>query len=229
MTNTYKYPRPAITVDCVVFGYDGNELNILLIKRGIEPFVDCWALPGGFVRHDETIDEAAKRELLEETFVKNIYLEQLYTFGDLYRDPRERVISVSYFALVRQEEFQIKASTDANEVAWFKVQNTPALAFDHENILEMALKRLKNKVRYEPIGFELLPPKFPFSALEQLYESIIGKPLDRRNFRNKFQKMGLLTKLSEKQEKVAHKRGFLYQFDSDKYEQLKKDGFEFAI
>src|SRR5436305_14695434 len=151
---SYKYPRAALTVDCVVFGFDEGELKVLLIQRGLEPFKGRWALPGGFVRLEETIDEAARRELSEETGLTNVFLEQLYTFGAVERDPRERVVSVAHFALVKLAAHETKAATDAAEARWFPVSKTPKLAFDHVEILGTALVRLKAKVRYQPIGFE---------------------------------------------------------------------------
>src|SRR5439155_5728641 len=156
MRHTYKYPRPALTVDCVVFGFGEGELKILLIERGLEPFKGRWALPGGFVRVDETLDEAARRELEEEAGLKNVFLEQLYTFGAVDRDPRERVVSVAYYALVKLSEHEAKAATDAANARWFPISGVPRLAFDHGQILETAVARLKAKVRYQPIGFELL-------------------------------------------------------------------------
>src|SRR5947209_9801116 len=160
MPHTYDYPRAALTVDCVVFGFDEGELKVLLIQRGLEPFKGRWALPGGFVRVDETLDAAARRELHEEAGLTNVFLEQLYTFGAVDRDPRERVVSVAYYALVKLSEHQAKAATDAANARWFVVSKAPRLAFDHAGILSLALARLKGKVRYQPIGFELLPPKF---------------------------------------------------------------------
>src|SRR5438876_8359147 len=165
MPYTYKYPRPALTVDCVVFGFDEGELKVLLIQRGLIPFKGGWALPGGFVRLEEALDEAARRELIEETGLTNVFLEQLYTFGAAERDPRERVVSVAHYALVKLSEHNAKAATDAANARWFPVSNVPKLAFDHADILSMAMDRLKGKVRYEPIGFELLPPKFTLSQL----------------------------------------------------------------
>src|ERR1700677_1958726 len=150
----YQYPRAALTVDCVVFGIDEGELNVLLIERGLEPFKGRWALPGGFVRVDETLDDAARRELAEEAGLSNVFLEQLYTFGDVERDPRERVVSVAYYALVKVLDHHAKADTDAAKAKWFPVSKVPKLAFDHTPILAAALARLKGKVRYEPIGFE---------------------------------------------------------------------------
>src|SRR5256885_17143513 len=154
MRHTYKYPRPALTVDCVVFGFDEAELKVLLIERGLEPFKGKWALPGGFVRVDETLDEAARRELEEEAGLKNVFLEQLYTFGEVDRDPRERVVSVAYYALVKLADFSTKAATDAADARWFPISKMPRLAFDHANILATALTPLKVKVRYQPTRFQ---------------------------------------------------------------------------
>src|SRR5256885_5574951 len=156
MAFSYQYPRAALTVDCVVFGFDEGELKVLLIERALEPFKGKWALPGGFVRVDETLDEAARRELEEEAGLRNVFLEQLYTFGAVDRDPRERVVSVAYYALVEPTKFKLKAATDASDAQWFPVNKLPKLAFDHADIVKAATLRLRNKVRYEPIGFELL-------------------------------------------------------------------------
>src|SRR5436190_8594109 len=150
MAYTYKYSRPALTVDCVVFGFDDGELKVLLIQRGLIPFKGRWALPGGFVRVEETLDEAARRELIEETGLTNVFLEQLYTFGAVDRDPRERVVSVAYFALVKHAEHPAAGATDASDARWFPIGKFPRLAFDHADILMTALARLRAKVRYEP-------------------------------------------------------------------------------
>lgn len=157
MSYTYEHPRPSLTVDAVVFGYDDALLRILLVQRGTPPFEGSWALPGGFVRMDETLEEAARRELREETAVTRLYLEQLYTFGDPGRDPRGRVVSVAYYGLVKLADHRVRASTDASHAAWFDVDDLPTLAFDHARIVETALERLRAQVRYRPIGFELLP------------------------------------------------------------------------
>src|SRR6516162_9599059 len=181
MAHTYQYPRAALTVDCVVFGFDEGDLKVLLIERGLEPFKGRWALPGGFVRVDETLDAAARRELQEEAGLTNIFLEQLYTFGAVDRDPRERVVSVAYYALVKLTEHAAKAATDAANAQWFPVLKVPKLAFDHGHILSTAVERLKSKVRYQPIGFELLPPKFTLSQLQHLYEAVLGTELENPN------------------------------------------------
>lgn len=230
MAHCYEFPRPAITVDCVVFGLDKQHiLKVLLIQRNLPPFKGQWALPGGFVRMHETLEEAALRELREETGVKNIFLEQLYTFGLLDRDPRDRVITVTYYGLINLEEYQLAAATDADDAAWFAIDRLPPLAFDHETIFQTALKRLKGKLRYEPIGFELLPKKFPLSQLQKLYEIVLGQELDKRNFRKKILKMDLLIELDEKQKDVPHRAARLYQFDENKYQALKQKGFNFEL
>ncbi len=230
MSYCYEYPRPALTVDCVVFGLDEQDiLKVMLIKRRLPPFKGEWALPGGFVRVDESLDAAARRELQEETGIEDVFLEQLYSFGAVDRDPRERVVTVAYYALVNLGDHTIHAATDASEAGWFSLDNLPSLAFDHSSILEVAINRLKGKVRYEPIGFELLPQKFTLSQLQRLYETVLGQPLDKRNFRKKFLKMDLLIELNETQTGVSHRAARLYQFDTEKYHKLKQNGFNFEI
>jgi 8-oxo-dGTP diphosphatase len=229
MPFTYQYPHPAVTVDAVVFGYDEADLKVLLIQREQAPYKSRWALPGGFVEIDEGLDEAARRELEEETGLTRLYLEQLYTFGAPKRDPRERIISVAYYALVKLDAQAVRAASDAKNVAWFPVADLPALAFDHEEILEVALRRLKAKIRYEPIGFELLAEKFPLSELQRLYETILEQPLDKRNFRKKILSMGLLADTEEIQQDVAHRAARLYRFDEVAYRRFKKAGFNFEI
>jgi 8-oxo-dGTP diphosphatase len=229
MPYTYQYPRAALTIDCVVFGFDESELKLLLIQRGLQPFKDRWAFPGGFVRVEETIDEAARRELAEETGLKGVFLEQLYTFGEVDRDPRERVVSVAYYALVKLSDHRAKAATDAANAEWFPISKVPKLAFDHADILETALLRLKNKVRYEPIGFELLPPKFTLSQLQQLYEAVLESDIDKRNFRKKVLSFDLLVPLKETHMAGRHRPAQLFEFDAEKYEKLKKHGFNFEV
>jgi len=229
MRTTYTYPRPALTVDCVIFGLDVEELKVMLIQRNLEPFRGMWALPGGFVQIDESLEEAARRELQEETGIEHVFLEQLYTFGRLDRDPRERVVSVAYFALANLEGHHIHATMDARNAAWFPISDTSNLAFDHEEILGIALTRLKGKVRYQPIGFELLPPKFTLTQLQLMYEIILQKRLDKRNFRKKILGMDLLVELDEIQQDVAHRAARLFRFDERKYKRLIKQGFNFEI
>ena len=229
MPFTYEYPRAALTVDCVVFGFDEAELKVLLIQRALEPFKGRWALPGGFVRVDETLDAAARRELVEETGLENVFLEQLFTYGEVARDPRERVVSVAYFALVKLSDHRAQAATDAANAEWFPVAKLPKLAFDHAEIVDQAWVRLQGKVRYQPVGFELLPPKFTLSQLQHLYEAILGTELDKRNFRKKVLGYELLVPLNETLMAGRHRPAQLFRFDADKYEKLKKRGFNFEL
>lgn len=228
MAYTYEYPRPALTVDCVIFGLIDNEIKVLLIKRGGEPYKGQWALPGGFVDMEEDLQTAALRELEEETGVKNVFIEQLYTFGGLGRDPRGRVVSVCYYALVNLKDHPVEASSDADKADWYALDEMPPLAFDHEKILAVAVERLRGKLKYQPIGFELLPKKFTLTQLQKLYETILSKPLNKRNFRTKIIKMDVLKKV-ERQQGVAHRPAFLYQFDQEKYEQYTKGGKAFEL
>ena len=228
--HTYNYPRPALTVDCIVFGLDAElELKIMLIKRDISPFQGEWAIPGGFVRMDETLEQAALRELQEETGIHDVFLEQLYTFGDLERDPRDRTITVSYYALINLVEQEIQAATDASEANWFRISEIPKLAFDHDRILQTAIARLRGKIRYEPIGFELLPQKFTLTQLQRLYETVLDRQLDKRNFRKKILSMDLLIDTNELEQGVSHRAAKLYRFDENKYLELKQNGFNFEI
>ena len=229
MPHTYQYPRAALTVDCVVFGLDESDLKVLLIERGLEPFKGRWALPGGFVRVEETLDEAARRELAEEAGLTDVFLEQLFTFGELNRDPRERVVSVAYYALFNLTSHQTRAATDAADARCFPVSKVPKVGFDHGDILGTALARLKGKVRYQPIGFELLPPKFTLSQLQHLYEAVLETELDKRNFRKKVLSFGLLVPLNETQMAGRHRPAQLFRFNADKYEKLKKRGFNFEL
>jgi 8-oxo-dGTP diphosphatase len=229
MGYTYDYPRPALSVDCVVFGLDeSSDLRVLLIQRALEPFAGQWAVPGGFVRMEEDLETAAQRELFEETGVKDLYIEQLFTFGATDRDPRGRVISVAYYALVNLKDHPVRPNTDATNAAWFKVSDIPALAFDHREIFEKALDRLRAKVLYKPIGFELLPQKFTLGDLQKMYETILGQKLNRRNFRTKILKMDLLNE-QEKQTNVSHRPAQLYKFNKDKYEELSRQEGEFIF
>src|SRR5688500_16352073 len=229
MRYTYEYPRAALTVDCAVFGLDDEDLKVLLIQRGLAPFEGTWALPGGFVRVDETLEEAARRELEEETGLRQVFLEQLYTFGDVERDPRERVVSVAYYALVKLSDHDVHAATDARDAAWFGVHDVPSLAFDHAAILQVALERLRGKLRYQPIGFELLPKKFTLSQLQHLYELVLERELDKRNFRKRVLAMDLLIETDEVQQDVAHRAARLYRFDERKYRRLARTGFNFEL
>ena len=218
-----------LTVDAVVFGYESGNISVLLVKRKYEPYKDAWALPGGFVLEKENLEQAVQRELSEETGVKINYLEQLYTFGDLGRDPRGRVVSVAYFGLVKPNAFSLRASTDAEEAEWFDIKKLPKLAFDHKKILKIAIERLQGKITYEPIGFELLDKKFPFSDLEKLYTTLLDREIDRRNFKKKITSLKVLDELDEKVSIGRGRPASLFSFNKKRYFQLKKEGIIFEI
>ncbi|KAH0533575.1 hypothetical protein FGG08_007662 [Glutinoglossum americanum] len=218
------------SVDAVVFGYDPEEgVSVLLITRKYEPFRKSWALPGGLVKNDESLEQAVNRELKEEAGIDVNYLEQLYTFGKPDRDPRNRVISVAYYGLVRPKDYQLSADTDAEDVAWFSIKKLPKLAFDHKHIVDVAIKRLQGKLAYEPVGFELLEKKFPFSDLEKLYQSLLSHELDRRNFKKKIMNYGFLEELEESIQRGAGRPARLYQFNKKKYFELKENGYNFDL
>lgn len=210
MPYTYEYPHPAVTTDVVVFTIRNERLEVLLVRRADPPFENCWALPGGFLDIDEDLDACAMRELQEETGVTGVFLEQLYTFGAPKRDPRERVITVAYFALAPAEALNIRAASDAREVAWFACEQLPPLAFDHDTIISMALNRLRAKLEYSTIAFQCLPNKFTFSELQRVYEIILGADLDKRNFRRRMQAYGLLQETGEKTRNGNHRPAALY-------------------
>jgi len=221
-----------VAVDAIVFGYSKQDgVSVLLIKRKYDPFKDNWAIPGGFVLENESLEEAVQRELLEETGIEVNYLEQLYTFGDPERDPRQRIISVAYFGLVKSALFQkLKASTDAAEAKWFSIKKLPDLAFDHKKILGIAIERLRAKVRYQPIGFELLDKRFPFSDLEKLYDSLLDKEINRRNFSKKILSFGFIEETGEKQKAEGKGRpSNMFQFNQRRYKELLKEGIHFEI
>ncbi|WP_281231526.1 NUDIX hydrolase [Flavobacterium gelatinilyticum] len=225
-----KLQNIRIAVDAIVFGYKNNGLYVLLIEQKFGSADKYWALPGGLVQNDESLSDAVIRELHEETNVQLNFMEQLYTFGDdIFRDSRNRVISVAYYALVDASNLEIRADTDAERVQWFKIDEIPSLAFDHNLILKKAITRLKAKLTYEPIGFDLLPDEFLFSDLENLYCTILEKEIDRRNFRKKILSYGIL----EQTEKIAPvKNGRpakLFRFNKLKYNSLVKEGFHFEI
>ena len=219
----YKYPHPSVTTDCVIFGYDGTKLNVLLIERGIEPFKGRWAFPGGFIKMDETALMGAKRELLEETGLKDAYIRQFHTFSEVDRDPRERVITIAYYALVRISE--VKGGDDAARAKWFPLDQIPSLAFDHDMILRRATAELRKQIHFEPIGFELMPEKFTMTQLQHLYEAILDVKFDRRNFYNKMKHLEILTQLDETAHNSPRKEAFLFKFNPKKYDELKQKGF----
>lgn len=219
-----------IAVDAIVFGYHSNNLYVLLIQQKYGQQKNAWALPGGFVKANEALQTAVRRELEEEAGIKINYLEQLYTFGDnINRDPRGRVISVAYFAFVNSEEFIPKADTDAKDAKWFPINKIPALSYDHNYIIETAFQRLKNKVLYQPIGFDLLPKEFLFSELENLYCAILEKDIDRRNFRKKILSFDIIEETNKIAPQKSGRPAKLFRFNKKKYNKLEKDGFHFEI
>lgn len=225
----YDYPRPAVTVDCVIFGFDKDELKVLLTKRAIEPYLGQWAFPGGFINLEETADSCARRKLAEEAGLKAVFLEQLYTFSAVDRDPRYRVMSIAYYALVRSTDYLLQAGLDIAEVHWFPLSDMPQLAFDHQEILKVAVERLKGKIRYQPLGFELLPEKFTLPELHRLYEVVLQAPIDRGNFRKKILSLDLLIDHSALQKNRPSRGAKIYSFDKEKYESLMQSGFYFEV
>ncbi len=218
-----------VAVDLVIFTIRESALHALLIERAIPPFEGRWALPGGFILPDESLADAALRELREETGVRDVYLEQLYTFGDPDRDPRGRVISVTYYALVAADRSPLSAGSDASAARWWHVDDHPALAFDHGRILEYALERLRNKLEYTTVGFQLLPKKFTLTQLQQVYEAILGRPLDKRNFRRKMELLEILRPLKEWAREGASRPAQLFTFSAARFEKLKDKGILFPF
>lgn len=219
-----------VSVDAVVFGYTQEEgISVLLIKRRNNPYQKFWALPGGLVRDEESLEEAVLRELREEAGIDVNYLEQLYTFGKPERDPRNRVISITYYGLIRPQDYQLSAQTDAEDVAWFNIKKLPKLGFDHKIIIETAIKRLQGKIAYEPVGFELLDKEFPFSDLEKLYQTVLDREIDRRNFKKKIMSLGFLEELKETIQRKSGRPAHLYRFNKKKYFELKEKGYNSDI
>ncbi len=216
-----KYRKPSVASDIAVFAIIDKKLKVLLVKRKAWPFKGLWALPGGFVQMDETLEFAAKRELFEETNVNDIYIEQLCTFGDPERDPRTRVISVAYFALIRPECQKLKATTDAAEVSWFDVDKTPKLAFDHKKILKHGLERLRAKLGHTTIAFRLLPEKFTLTDIQNIYEAITIKKIDKRNFRRKLLSLEIIEGVGERTKDVAHRPAKLYSLKKNIPEEIE--------
>lgn len=232
MTNkkdSIHYDKQSVATDCVIFGFDEGELKVLLVKRAIKPFMADWCFPGGLIHIHETAEEAARRILEDETGIKDMFVEQLYTFSSIDRDPRYRVVSISYYALVSIADWEVHAGENTSDIKWFALSEIPSLAFDHEQILEVAKERLQGKIRYQPIGFELLGEKFTIPELHKLYETVLQTELDRRNFSKKILSFGLLIDLGEYQRGARNRAPKLYKFDDKRYKELSKKGFYFEM
>lgn len=223
-----SHEKMFVALDCIIFGFDREGLKLLLIKRDFEPEKGKWSLMGGFLERDESLDEAADRILQKLTGLENIYLEQLYGFGEVDRDPVDRTISIAYYALINILE-QDKKLVEKYSACWFPVDELPDLIFDHEEMVEAAKARLRYRAAHEPVGFELLPEKFTLPELQTLYEAIYETSLDKRNFRRRILSMDVLIKTDEKQKKYSKKGAFLYKFDEQKYREKLKGGGSFIF
>ena len=220
--------RFLVAVDCIIFGFDDRQLKLLLIKRNFQPQKGKWSLVGGFLDAEESLDQSALRILNTLTGLYDIYLEQLYTYGETKRDPGERVLSTAYYALINAEDYHLPINRESS-AKWFPIEKIPSLIFDHNIMVDKAMRRLKRKSLSQPIGFELLPGKFTIPQMQKLYEAIHQRDLDKRNFRKKILSMGLLKKLEEKQKSGSRKGAFFYRFDKEKYDDLVSRGFHFEI
>ncbi len=229
MSHKLKEVIKNISIDCVIFGFENSTLEVLLVKRAIQPEKGMWALPGGFIKKDELVEDAAQRILEVTTGVKNIYLEQTAVFDGVERYPLWRVFTIAHFALISPENYALSPGIDTSEVSWFKLHDLPELPFDHAQIIQTALKKLQSRVRIKPIGFELLPEKFTLPQLQKLYEEILGKKIDKRNFRKKLLKMNLLKRLQEKDKSNVRRAAYLYKFEKSTYNRLKEKGFTFEL
>jgi ADP-ribose pyrophosphatase YjhB (NUDIX family) len=218
-----------VSIDCVIFGFENSSLEVLLVKRARKPFKDDWALPGGFIKKRELVDSAANRILKDTTGLKDVYLEEIGVFDKIDRYPLWRVFTIGHFALISPENYSLSAGIDTKEVKWFKLEELPQLPFDHKHIIDISLDKLRTRVRYRPIGFELLPEKFSLPQLQKLYEIILGKDLDKRNFRKKIMKMDFLKSLKEKEKNNTRRAAHLYKFDKNNYNKLKREGFIFEV
>ncbi|SFW48157.1 ADP-ribose pyrophosphatase YjhB, NUDIX family [Sinomicrobium oceani] len=229
MDNNYNQEdKVLVAVDCIIFGFDEEDLKLLLVKRGFEPEKGKWSLMGGFLRQSEILDEAANRVLFTLTGLNDVYMEQLYGFSKVDRDPVERTISMAYYALININDHNPKL-LDENSAQWFSVSELPELIFDHGEMIDKALRRLRRRTSTNPVGFELLPKKFTMRQLQKLYEVILGEELDKRNFQKKIKQMDVLVKLKEKDMTSSRKGSFLYEFDKEKYEEKVSDGFTFRV
>jgi hypothetical protein len=223
-----KHPKILLAVDSIIFGFNENELKLLILKRKFEPAKGGWSLMGGFVEPGESLDKAAKRIVKQLTGLHKVYMEQLYAFGALDRDPGGRIVSVAYFSLIKINNHD-RERVKEHGAEWFSLSELPKLIFDHSEMVKKALRKLRVRARTQPIGFELLPEKFTIPQLQSLYEAIYDTPFDKRNFRRKILSMGLLEKLDEKEKETSKKGAFYYRFNKEKYEELLQVGLNFEI
>ncbi|MCX6309225.1 MAG: NUDIX domain-containing protein [Bacteroidia bacterium] len=221
-------PRFLVAVDCIIVGFSEGELNLLLLKRSMEPALGCWSLPGGFIKEHESAEKAASRVLSSLTGLRQVYMEQLKTFTEVQRDSGERVLSIAYYALVNVEDYDQDLVLQHNAY-WRNINELPDLIFDHDDMVRAALKRLQRKASTEPLGFNLLPEKFTVPQLQALYEAIYGRSIDKRNFRKKIQTMDFLEKLEEKDKSSSKRGAFLYTFNQDRYQKAINQGFSFTL
>lgn len=228
MKEQFSAPIASITVDCVIFGFRDNGLEILLVKRSSEPETGKWALPGGFIEKDETVEQGAERVLQMMAGLSDIFMRQTGVFSAVDRHPMGRVITIGFMALINPSHFSLSSKEHASEAKWYAINDLPLLPFDHQKILDQSLEQLRNEVKFQPVGFELLPEKFTMRELQLLYEAIAGSALDRRNFRRKIKAMDMLVELKEKRS-GAHKSADLFRFDQKKYDQLVANGFAFQL
>ncbi|MBL7818083.1 MAG: NUDIX hydrolase [Saprospiraceae bacterium] len=229
MESLDNFPKPSVTVDNVIFGYHDNKISLLLLNRKEEPFANTWTLPGGFLHIHESFEQAAKRILTTKTGVNDVFLEQLYTFDTPERDPRGRVLSVAYYALVNPHKYEIMAGSAANDVQWFDWKALPKLGFDHDFIVQTAVNRLKTKVLWQPIGFELLDERFTMPELHALYETILEREFERRNFYKRIMELEILKKVDIRRDGSRKRPADLFEFDSKKYNELINKGLSFKI
>ena len=228
VSNYQDQTQLLVAVDWIIFGFDNDELKILLIKRNFEPEKGKWSLMGGFLQPNETATNAANRVLETLTGLQDVYLEQVHTYTDPNRDPVERTVSITYYALIKIEDHNEELSKQ-HSAHWFSLKETPELIFDHQQMVNHAINRLRYKTSVQPIGFELLPEKFTMRQLQKLYETILNEEIDKRNFAKKINQMDVLIKLEEKDMSSSKKGSFLFQFDKDKYENMAKEGFSFKL
>ncbi len=212
----YKYPHPAVTTDCVLFCYKNKQLQVLLIKRGNNPYKGWWAFPGGFMDIDESIEECAKRELKEETHLENIYMQQFHCFGSVNRDPRERVVTIAFMAFIRSDDYTVIADDDANDARWFSIDELPPLAFDHKEMLTIALQKLRERIHFEPIVFHLLNEEFSMSELQNVYECILDTHFNQEYFAKKILSANILIEIPSPSHDMK------YAFNKESYQQLKE-------